>query len=94
MGRKVSQRNIGMYDPDWMEVDTLVEAYSISISAAMRIIVDHWRRTRDPSNNAQMTRLRELAESYLRENITDSEFATEAGILILVGNHSLETVPS
>ena len=85
--QKVTQRNIGMYDPDWAELDALASAMKVSVSAANRIIVDHWRQTRDPGNSKQMTRLRELAESYLREKITDSEFATEAGILILVGDH-------
>ena len=85
MAEKVSQRNIGMYKPDWAEVETLARAHFISTSAAMRIIVDHWRQTRDPGDNAQMTRLRELAESYTRNQITDSEFAAEVQLLVLIG---------
>ena len=81
---KITQRNIGMYPDDWAEAEMLAKAYFISTSAAMRIIVDHWRQTRD---SAQATRLRKLAESYLREKITADEFSTEAGILILVGGH-------
>jgi len=85
--QKVTQRNIGMYDPDWAELDALVGSMSISVSAANRIIVAFWRENRDPGDSKQMARLRELAESYFREKITDNEFATEAGILILVGDY-------
>jgi len=87
MGEQVIAKTIRIPKTDWAEFETLRHAHHTSLSGAVRIIVDHWRQTRDPGDSKQMARLRELAESYLREKITDNEFATEAGILILVGDH-------
>ena len=81
--QKITQQNIGMYGRHWAEVDTLARTSGISLSAAMRIIVEFWCENRDPSDTD--VRLKALAERNMRGLVTDDEYINETQLLILTG---------
>ena len=47
-GQKVERRSVSLYPEDWQEVDTLAKVSRMSGSAAMRRIIDEWRKLREP----------------------------------------------
>jgi hypothetical protein len=50
---KVEVRAVSMYPEDWAEVEVLARTQRLSISGALRKIVQEWRDLREPTSVAK-----------------------------------------